>query len=329
MKDITASWRFASLIGGLVAISVASCGGSGTTAASTHASSQGRWQVILTVKTAAINYGIPGIALDGHGNLYVTELDDNLIYEYSTSGKLEAQWGGTGSAPGRLTGPNKLTFDIQGNLYVTEVGTPSEIGSTGGNNRVQKFSPTGTPLHQWGTLGSGPGQFNTPVGIAVDRHGDIFVSDVANHRIQKLSPIGQSLTQWHTVGTGTGEANTEIGYDLVLDAAGNVYLSEPHPFGPGNDRLQKFSPEGQLLATWGGSGIGPGQFNQPTGLAVDGKGNIFVVDAYNNRVQELSPSGQFVAQWDGPGFRFVSKIAVDAQRNMYVTVGNQVFRRAF
>lgn len=116
MKDITASRLFVSLIGGLVAISTASCGGSGPTAAPSHASSQSRWQVVVTVKTAAISYGIPGIALDGHGNLYVTELDDNLIYEYSTSGKLEAQWGGTGSGPGQLTGPNKLTFDSQGNL---------------------------------------------------------------------------------------------------------------------------------------------------------------------------------------------------------------------
>jgi tripartite motif-containing protein 71 len=150
---------------------------------------------------------------------------------------------------------------------------------------------------------------------------------VGNHRIQKLSSLGQPLAQWHTVGSGTDES-TEIGYDLALDASGNVYVSEPHPFSDGNDRIQKFSPAGELLATWGGSGTGPGQFSQPTGLAVDSKGNVFVVDAYNNRVQELSSTGQYVAQWKGPepGFKFVSKIALDDHGNMYVSVGSQVLK---
>ena len=326
MKDITASWRFASLIGGLVAISVASCGGSGTTAASTHASSQGRWQVIVTLQTASDSrFGITGVALDRQGNFYLADFDDDQIYKYSTSGKVLAQWGGHGSGPGQLWSPDKLAFDAQGNLYVTEVGGQS----VGGNSRIQKFSPTGVPLAQWGMFGSGPGQFNTPVGIAVDQQGDIYVADVGNHRIQKLSSLGQPVTQWHTVGSGTGES-TEIGYDLALDASGNVYVSEPHPFSDGNDRIQKFSPAGELLATWGGSGSGNGQFSQPTGLAVDSRGNIFVVDSGNNRIQELSSTGRYVAQWDAPqaGFRFVSKIAVDNHGNMYLSVGSQVLKLA-
>ncbi len=221
--------------------------------------------------------------------------------------------------------PDKLAFDPQGNLDVTEVGSQS----AGGNSRIQKFSPTGVPLAQWGMFGSGPGQFNTPVGIAVDQQGEIYVADVGNHRIQKLSSLGQPLTQWHTVGSGTGES-TEIGYDLALDVGGNVYVSEPHPFSDGNDHVQKFSPAGELLATWGGPGTGPGQFNQPTGVAVDSRGNVFVVDAYNNRVQELSSTGHYLAQWNGPepGFKFVSKIALDDHGNMYVSVGSQVLRLA-
>jgi NHL repeat len=133
--------------------------------------------VILTVKTPAVSFGIAGVALDGQGNLYLTEMDDDLIYKYSTSGSLVAQWGGTGPGPGQLTSPEKLAFDPQGNLYVTEFGSPSFDGSMGGNDRVQKFSRTGVPLAQWGTLGSGPGQFNGPVGIAVDPQGNIYVAE--------------------------------------------------------------------------------------------------------------------------------------------------------
>jgi tripartite motif-containing protein 71 len=299
-----------------------SCG-SAATPASSHGATQSSWQVILTVKSSGVSKGIPGIAFDGLGNLYLAEFDDDLIYKYSLTGKELTHWGGHGSDLGQLEAPDKLAFDAQGNLYVTEVGSQS----AGGNSRIQKFSPTGMPLGQWGTFGSAPGQFDTPVGIALNQHGDMYVADAGNHRIQKLSALGQPLSQWHTVGSGSGEL-TEIGYDLALDASGNVYVSEPHPFSDGNDRIQKFSPSGEQLATWGGSGTGKGQFNQPTGLTVDSKGNVFVVDADNNRVQELSPTGQFVAQWPGPepGFKFVSKIALDDHGNIYVSIGNLVLK---
>jgi tripartite motif-containing protein 71 len=333
------------LVGIFLSVGLVSCGGSGATTPSSpnvgwascvgsastpppgSTPTQGNWQLILTVKTAAVGFGITGIALDGQGNLYLAEFDDSRIYKYSATGSCLAQLGEHGSGPGQLESPDKLAFDAQGNLYVTDVGLPPyESGSTGGNNRVQKFSPTGKPLAQWGTLGSGPGQFNVPVGIAVDQEGDVYVADVANHRVQKLSALGKPLTQWHSVGTGVGEDNTEIGYDLALDTSGNVYVSEPHPFGPGSDRIQEFSPTGAPLAQWGGSGAGPGQFNNPTGLAVDTIGNVFVVDSGNNRIEELSSTGQYVAQWDGPGFKFVSKVALDDHGNMYVSVGSQVLK---
>lgn len=306
-------------------VGLVSCGGS--------AAIQSSWQVVLTLNSsfgdplAGGGFGIAGIALDGQGNLYFTEMDDDLIYEYTTSGTLVRKWGGTGSGPGQLTYPEKLAIDTQGNLYVTEFGSPSFEGSQGENDRVQKFSPTGTSLARWGRRGSGPGQFNGPVGIAIDPQGNIFVADVGNHRIQKLSPTGQPLAQWHTVGSGIGET-TQTGFDLALDASGNLYVSEPHPSGAGNERIEKFSPAGQPLAHWGESGSGPGQFNKPFCLTLDSKGNVFVVDSGNNRIEEFSPTGKYLAQWKGPakGFIATSKPAVDEQGNLYVTRGNQVVK---
>jgi tripartite motif-containing protein 71 len=318
----------------VLSIALVSCG-SAATAAPSHSATQGTWQVVLTVKTSYscfglagnCGFGIAGLALDGHGNLYLTEMDDDLIYEFTTSGKLVRQWGGYGSGPGQLMKPEKLAFDAQGSLYVTEVGSPSYDGSMGGNSRIQKFSTSGAPLAQWGTLGSEPGQFNIPMGIAITQQGDIYIADAGNHRIQKLSPSGQPLLQWHTVGSGIGE-RTETGFDLALDASGNLYVSEPHPFGPGKERIEKFSSAGEPLLHWGASGTGPGQFNKPFCLALDHHGNVFVVDSGNNRIQEFSPTGQYLAQWKGPreGFIATSKPAVDDQGNIYVSVGNQVVK---
>jgi tripartite motif-containing protein 71 len=295
------------------------------------ASTQGSWQVVLTVQTSGVDFGIAGIALDGKGNIYFTEMDDDLIYEYTTSGQLVRRWGGTGNGPGQLTHPEKLAFDAQGNLYVTEVGSNTWGGSTAENDRIQKFSPIGTPLAKWGTLGDGPGQFNVPIGIAIDQQGDIFVADVANHRVEKLSASGQFLTQWHTVGSGVGEY-TETGFDLALDSSGSLYVSEPLPYGPGPERIEKFSPSGAPLAHWGVSGTGPGQFNKPFCLTLDAKGNVFVVDSGNNRIQEFSPTGQYLAQWKGPekgphrGLLATSKPAVDDRGNLYVSDGDQILK---
>lgn len=304
-------------------VSLVSCGGSSASTAPSHASTQRTWQVVITVRPGGgvRNLGITGVTLDGHGNLYLAEFDDDQIYKFTTSGNLLAQWGGHGPRPGQLEGPDKLAFDAKGNLYVTEVGTQS----AGDNSRIQKFSPAGEPLAQWGTYGSAPGQFLTPVGIAIDQQGAIYVADVGKHRVQKLSPEGKPHTQWHTVGSGTGES-TEIGYDLALDASGNVYVSDAHPFSSGNDRIQKFSPLGEVVATWGGTGTGPRQFRNPTGLAVDSKGDVYVVDSDNNRIQELSPSGKFLAQRKGPGLQFTSKVAVDDQGNLYLSDGLEVLK---
>jgi tripartite motif-containing protein 71 len=315
--------RLAAFASALLSACLASCGGSAPTAVATSTSTQSSWQVIITVKTSGVSFGIPGILLDGKGNLFVAEFDDDLIYEYTTSGTLVRKWGGTGTGPGQLKGPDKLAFDEQGNLYVTEVGIPGA-----GPSRIQKFSATGKPLAQWGMFGSAPGQFNNPIGIAVDPQGNIYVAEEGNTRIQKLSSVGQPLAQWGGLGSGPGQFN--VPYDLALDASGNIYVSEPTPFSAGNDRIQKLSPSGVPLVTWGGPGSGAGQFNNPTGLAIDSQGHVFVVDSYNNRIQEFSATGQYMAQWKAPlgGFKFTSKVALDDHGNMYVSVGSQVLKLA-
>jgi tripartite motif-containing protein 71 len=314
-------------LGIAMAIGMASCGGSAVTPAPAPTSAGNGWQVVLTVNTAAINFGIPGILLDGHGNIYVAELDDNLVYKYSLTGKELARWGGHGSGPGQLIHPDKLALDAEGNVYVTEIGGGATFG-TDANNRIQKFSATGESLARWGMYGSAPGQFSNPIGIGVDHQGDIYVSEEAGNRVQKLSSTGQPLAQWGTLGSGPGQFN--VPYDLALDRSGNVYVSEPGPFEPGNNRIQKFSPAGVPLAQWGGPGDGPGQFNNPTGLAIDSSGDVFVLDSSNNRIQELSPAGRYMAQWKAPsgGFKFVSKVALDDHGNIYVSVGSEVFRRS-
>ena len=78
-------------------------------------------------------------------------------------------------------------------------------------------------------------------------------------------------------------------WGITLDSDGNVYVADWS-----NDRVQKFTPDGQPLGVIGESGDGDGQLNRPSDMAVDGDGNVYVTDWGNERVQVFGPDGGFL-----------------------------------
>jgi DNA-binding beta-propeller fold protein YncE len=114
-------------------------------------------------------------------------------------------------------------------------------------------------------------------------------------------------------GTGKGQLNWPRG--LAVDAKGNILVADTN-----NGRIQKFSPEGNFLSSFGTLGAGEGEFREPTGIAVDRKGNIYVADFLNQRVQKLKPEGTFIAEWKGPadGFLGPRDIAIGPDNSVYV-----------
>jgi len=87
------------------------------------------------------------------------------------------QWGSNGGGDGQFSYPYGVAMDAAGNVYVADTD----------NNRIQKFTSTGTYVTQWGSPGTGKGQFNDPVGVAVDAAGNVYIADAGNHRIQKFA----------------------------------------------------------------------------------------------------------------------------------------------
>ena len=95
---------------------------------------------------------------------------------------------------------------------------------------------------------------------------------------------------------------------LALDGTGSLLVADT-----GNDRVQRFSPDGNLIAVIGEPGSGPGQFEEPVGVAVDPAGRIYVADSGNRRIQQFEADGTFVQEWAGPegGFDTLADIAID------------------
>lgn len=226
-------------------------------------------------KTPASKNGRPsGLSFDRAGRLLVADTHYYQVLAYTTDGDLLEQRtiGGTlGQAPGEFGFVTDAVEDSQGNLYV---------GEYGDNDRIQKFSPTGEYLTQWGGHGDEPGQFRRPQNLAVDGNDRIWVADACNHRIQVFSSSGDLLAIWGEEGSEAGQLY--FPYDLVLDGQGNVYICEY-----GNHRVQRFSLDGESRGVWGSHGREPGELHNPWALAIDSKARLHVVDSNNHRVQRV------------------------------------------
>ena len=233
---------------------------------------------IRTWKTPEYENGKPsGLTIDNRGNLLVADTHYYRMLVYSPEGKLleEQTIGGVrGHGEGQFGLVTDAVQDSAGNYYIAEYGD---------YDRIQKFSPEGRFLFQWGGHGSEPGQFIRPQNIAIDEHDHIWVADACNHRIQVFDATGEEaelIRNWGTSGSRPGQL--QYPYDLALDGQGHVYVCEW-----GNHRVQKFTLDGQSVDIWGGQGRQQGQLHNPWALVRDSDGRIHVLDTYNHRVQRI------------------------------------------
>jgi len=207
--------------------------------------------------------------VDGNGNVFVSDPNNQRIQKFSSAGAFLGKWGSAGTGNGQFDFPWGIAADNAGNVYVAD----------SGNDRVQKFDANGTFLAKWGATGSGDGQLAFPNDVAVDANGNVYVTDALNHRIQKFSSSGTFLGKWGSQGTGDGQFSFPA---FIAARGGKVYVTDSDA-----DRVQVFSETGSFQAKFGSTGTGDGQFSFPTGVAVDASGNVFVAEQDNSRVQKF------------------------------------------
>ncbi|MDQ3935370.1 MAG: SMP-30/gluconolactonase/LRE family protein, partial [Actinomycetota bacterium] len=148
-----------------------------------------------------------------------------------------------------------------------------------------------------GEKGKEPGQFALPDGVGVDNAGNVWVADSQNNRIQRFSPEGRVLPFPAFAKRGWSQApgRFKLPYDVDADALGNLFVADTQ-----NHRIQKFTPEGRFVRMWGRNGgdgtpgVGPGEMDQPRGLAVDPSGNVWVADHENARVLKFDNDGRLL-----------------------------------
>jgi hypothetical protein len=263
-----------------------------------------KWEGYTPNKSAERNVGSDNRLMTSSVGTFASTNTEPYTFAY--------QWGTTGSGSGQFYLIQGIAIDSSDNVYVTDVRTPGEV-----NSRVQKFKPDGTFITQWGTNGSGIGQFYLAEGIGTDTSDNVYVADTANFRIQKFSSSGEYITQWGTYGTGNGQFS--VPENIATDAPGNVYVTEML-----NERVQKFNSDGGYFTKWGTYGSGNGQFHYPGGISTDATGNVYVTDIQNHRVQKFSSTGAYISQWGTYGMGdgqldHPHGVAVDKSGNVFVS----------
>lgn len=268
-----------------------------------------------------------GVAVDGVGNIYVADTNNYRIQKFTAAGAYSTQWGPVevgGITYSRYSMPYGVAIDSTGNLLVVDAGgikyTPSDPASA--KYYVERCYVAGTAyavgtvLSQWGTSGSGSGQYLTPRGVAKRPSGGAYVADSGNNRVQVLSSAGTVDAIWSGRGSATGLLDAPEG--VALDSAGNAYVADT-----GNDRVQVFDSAGAFVRTWGTSGSAVGKLDAPTDIALAGDGTVWVVEKANSRVQAFSSTGTPLAVVGAPGtgngqFSSPEGIALDGSGNIFV-----------
>jgi sugar lactone lactonase YvrE len=214
-------------------------------------------------------------------------------------GFVDGTGGPTGTA--QFRDPNGVAVDAAGNAYVADYG----------NHRVRKIDPQGnvTTLAGNGTGGdadgtggaTGTAQLFFPFGLTVDQAGNVVVADSGSSRIRRIDPQGNVVT---VAGNGTvGATDGQGGRDglasfahpigVAVDPSGNILVADRD-----NHRIRRIDKTGAVI-TLAGTGTmgyrdgpaGQAWFAQPSGIAADSAGNVYVADRLNQRIRRIDPFG--------------------------------------
>jgi DNA-binding beta-propeller fold protein YncE len=231
-----------------------------------------------------------GIFIGPDDTVYCTDDCDHTVRAFTPEGRLLmtlgtrgkcSDTGATGNdyrtirrAAPPFNYPTNLAIGPSGDLYVSD---------GYGNARVHRFSPDGRLLQSWGEPGSGPGQFNVPHGIAIDREGTVYIADRENSRVQIFGGDGAYRGQWTDVARPCQLYVGRDGWVYVAELgfrAGRWHGWGPAEPGAAGGRVSVFDKAGKLHARWGG-GDNPcaaGDFYAPHDIWVDSQGGLYVAE---------------------------------------------------
>jgi sugar lactone lactonase YvrE len=271
-----------------------------------------------------------GVAVDSAGRVYVAELDTHrirLIFAgqvstFAGSGPSVPWDGGFADGPAltvaRFNRPTGVAVDSAGQVYVADSWNHRIRVISGG--QVSTLAGDGIKAFLNGPALAA--RFNEPRGVAVGADGTVYVADTLNTRIRviaggQVSTFAGTGVPGHVDGSALSKAQFEMPGDVAVDTTGKVYV-------PDGFSYVRLVAGGQVSTFGDGTQSfldGPAawaRFNEPTGVAVDSAGKVYVADSGNIRIRLIS-CGWVTTMTSGPPFGKVTRVAVDGSGKIYAS----------
>jgi sugar lactone lactonase YvrE len=264
-----------------------------------------------------------GVAMAADGTLYVADAGDNNRIRrigsddtVTTLAGFEEGFADGDGTMARLNTPSGLALDRAGNLYVADTG----------NHAIRKITPLGMVSTVAGTGVAGfrdgaaaQAQFNGPIGVAVDAHGNVYVADTYNDRIRRIDAQGQvsTLAGGERPGDVDGvgaQARFDTPTALVVDAQGIVWVADTR-----NDAIRRIAPDGAVTTPWNAGQDAP---HRPMSLALTDDGLLYVGEMSWGRVIQISRDGRLLVLTGAMQAQRLSRpagLALDARGGLWVS----------
>jgi DNA-binding beta-propeller fold protein YncE len=212
-----------------------------------------------------------GLVMDDNDSLLVSDGEAHHVLVFDSKHKLQTSFG-----EGEMQNPNGMAIDFDNRfLYVADAGLDQILVYDADSYKLLRRLGTTGKNHTLTDIGN----FSKPTNVAVDKDGNVYITDTLNDRVEVFDADGNFVRTWGKNGDGPGDFARPKG--ITVDCDGHIWVADAML-----NRIQVFTPEGQLLMAVGGFGILPGQFEALTALAFDKKNNrIFTSEQLLGRVQ--------------------------------------------
>lgn len=237
------------------------------------------------------------VRVDPQDNIWVVDQMSNMVIKFDPNGRVQLLLGRKseservpaapltnvptprGGLPGEgvkadiFQRPTDVAWDAAGNIYVAD-------GYA--NARVAKFDKDGKFIRSWGSRGTGQGQFNTLLGIAVDKQGNVYVADSGNKRIQVFDGDGNFKTEITNIGAPSALCITPGAHQYLYSSNSNTTEDLD------NGEIYKIELDGKIVGKFGRAGKMPKEFDITNALDCRSENELYVGELGNWRVQKLT-----------------------------------------
>jgi poly(3-hydroxybutyrate) depolymerase/sugar lactone lactonase YvrE len=252
--------------------------------------------------TGAHFYAPEGLVLDRAGNLLIADTLDRMVRQVTPEGIISTVAGKARSSvhisfsgdngpatQAELSFPTGLAVDSHRRLFIADTEN-HRVRMVDPEGKITTVAGTGAPGFSGDGKAATAAQLNEPWGLAVDRHGNLFIVDASNHRIRKRTPEGRITT---VAGAGTpgysgdggparrAQLNHPLG--LAVDSQGNLFIVDQR-----NYRVRRVAPNGVITTVFGGAGAPAAPRYYPSSVAVDRSGSLLIADPFNHRIWKVA-----------------------------------------